>query len=619
MESLIQIILTIVLAASFYGYMLLLWENFALRKEFIPLFVFSALSLLVFFSGLLHVLLPASVILLSLGIISLGAALIIRENKGKKFQLKPDIFHVGFIIGSTLFLTLLLQSKLTHYDNFSHWAIVLKQILLTDAFPGAEAALIEFKNYPLGITSFLYYVCRFAGRSEQVMIFAQGLIIFSACYAIFGIITEKKRFLLYAVLFLGTSVLSWFNLTIRINNLLVDFILPILTLALFAIAYHYRCQPKLAAGCMIPIAGLLCVTKNTGIIFAFIGLLFMVFMQLKQKDKSWKQKILLLLLSFLLAFLPYLAWQLYMGENFAETANKFSLESVNIKKTSDQMQEIADLFIQTSTDLSTRPAQGFLAFNILAALTSLFAALVLKKRWHLFKALIALDLLVVFYYGGILSLYLFSMPLDEAIVLAGFERYASSIMILFAGGLVMCATLDIERSFHFRIGEVQQERAFKSVASKMRYQQGIIAAAAIALVLLMSEYNGMAAIAATYPASLPAQMKNVMGDHWPLTGKEDKRKYLLYGNDTDMAVTNYYMQYIGRYLLFAAQVDAIVLFYEDNIINLLSAYDYLVIIHPDDDEKKLLQKYFQLDGREGFYRINLNNEELELTYEGLRI
>lgn len=64
MESLIQIILTIVLAASFYGYMLLLWEIFALRKEFIPLFVFSALSLLVFFSGLLHVLLPASVILL---------------------------------------------------------------------------------------------------------------------------------------------------------------------------------------------------------------------------------------------------------------------------------------------------------------------------------------------------------------------------------------------------------------------------------------------------------------------------------------------------------------------------------------------------------------------------
>ncbi|RRJ66717.1 hypothetical protein EHV15_30140 [Paenibacillus oralis] len=70
--------------------------------------------------------------------------------------------------------------------------------------------------------------------------------------------------------------------------------------------------------------------------------------------------------------------------------------------------------------------------------TSIVAYVVLKKKWNLWKVLIALDVMVVLYYAGILALYLFSMPLDEAIRLAGFERYASSIVVLFAGGLVLC-------------------------------------------------------------------------------------------------------------------------------------------------------------------------------------
>src|SRR5699024_372283 len=109
-----------------------------------------------------------------------------------------------------------------HYDNFSHWSIVLKLMLSTDSFPTLDSQLIDFKNYPLGVSAFLYYICLFAGNSESIMLIAQGLLIFSCFYAMFGIISEKKRFLLYAFLGLGLSFLSLFNITIRINNLLVD-------------------------------------------------------------------------------------------------------------------------------------------------------------------------------------------------------------------------------------------------------------------------------------------------------------------------------------------------------------------------------------------------------------
>ncbi|MEK5165520.1 hypothetical protein NYE69_24680 [Paenibacillus sp. FSL R5-0527] len=82
--------------------------------------------------------------------------------------------------------------------------------------------------------------------------------------------------------------------------------------------------------------------------------------------------------------------------------------------------------------------------------------------------LIALNVVVVLCYAGILALYLFSMPLDEAIRLAGFKRYASSIVVLFAGGLVLCAAVDMERTFHYRIGEVPDYQAFKTVQTNRK-------------------------------------------------------------------------------------------------------------------------------------------------------
>ena len=186
-------------------------------------------------------------------------------------------------------MLILFQNQLTHYDNFSHWAIVLKQMLSTDAFPTPDSNLIDFKNYPLGTSSFIYYVCRFMGHSQSVMLLAQGLLIFSCFYAMFGIVSEKKRFLLYAFLGLGLSTLSFFNLTIRITNLLVDFLLPIYALAILAVIYQYRNEIRRACIVVLPLAGLLTIIKSTGIIFAAIGLIFLVYTWLRNGQRSnWK-------------------------------------------------------------------------------------------------------------------------------------------------------------------------------------------------------------------------------------------------------------------------------------------------------------------------------------------
>jgi len=52
--------------------------------------------------------------------------------------------------------------------------------------------------------------------------------------------------------------------------------------------------------------------------------------------------------------------------------------------------------------------------------------------------LLILDAAIVLY-AGILAIYIVTMPTSESLVLAGFERYASSIVIFFIDTLALCA------------------------------------------------------------------------------------------------------------------------------------------------------------------------------------
>ncbi|MEK4054586.1 hypothetical protein MHB84_13400 [Paenibacillus sp. FSL F4-0087] len=615
MLYLLQFVMGVLLIFSFMGYMQFVRKALSIRWEFIPVFVFSSIACIVFLSGLAGQLYIGSLVLLFVGLLLYGGMVFLGMRRGASFRISFSLFQFSFLAGTFIFLLVLFHNQLTHYDNFSHWAIVLKQMLSTDTFPTPDSNLIDFKNYPLGTSSFIYYVCRFMGHSQSVMLLAQGLLIFSCFYAMFGIVSEKKRFLLYAFLGLGLSTLSFFNLTIRITNLLVDFLLPIYALAILAVIYQYRHDIKRACIIMLPLAGVLTVIKSTGIIFAAISLIFLVYTWLKHRQKfSWKTA-LAVIGTICGSLIPYFGWSWRMATVFQGVDNKFDVATSGIQsgKTAEQMHEILWLFLKSSTDITTRPVIGIVIFEIVAIAASIFAYVVLKKKWNLWKALIALDVVLLLYYAGILALYLFSMPMDEAIVLAGFERYASSIVVLFAGGLVLCAAIDLERSFHYRIGEVPDYQAFKTVETKGHYQKGIIGCMAIAATILLSEYNGIVSIAKTYDTTLPYKIHAITGDRWYKDGQEDNNRYLFYASDRDQQVTNYYMQYVGKYFLYAPHVDGIVLFYEDNMDNLLSGYDYLVVVETDRNAKWLLKKHYGIDMQEGIYKITRSGEQIILT------
>ncbi len=593
------------------GYCYVLAKTCHLDFKVTPVFVVSYITLLVYIAGFVGVLRPVSYALFVGGAVCF-AYMVWSLKKHPISIAKISLFEgtvvAIFAVVMFLFLVQIFITELQHYDNYTHWLTVVKEMMLTNAFPTADSVMIEFTNYPLGAACFIYFVCTIAGTAHGAMLFAQALIIFACFFAVFSIVREH-RVLLVLFLAAGLLVLTYFNVTIRFNNLLVDFLLPALCLAAIAITQRYRDTPYTAMFLCGPVLGLLVIVKSTGAIFALVAigyLLYVVFAANAPKTiRAFFAKLAASITYIGVVFMPYVLWNLHVKIAFAGVENKFEVSTSVVSsayggKTLEEVQAIVTLFIQTLCDVSLRPTQGIVAGQLLAMLASFVAVVFLKKKWMLWKVLLALDIVLAGYFGGILAMYIYSMPIEEAIYLAGYERYASSIVVLFIGALVICATCDIARSFRYKLCEAADGRAFQSIETKNIYNKAVLACALIIFMLLTSELNGMAYNNATYEESLPKVVQDVVGDNW---GDVDESTYLAYASDTDGQVSSYYFHYLMRYYLWTPNVDTLCSFYGDNMENLLSNYDYLVIVESDAAVQALMQEKFGLEGDVGIYEV----------------
>jgi hypothetical protein len=572
------------------------------------IFVFSAQALVMYFAGLAGVLVYAAYALFGGGIVLLVALIL-----NKKIKLAYNIsslsaIGLAFVAVFGAITASLIDTFFVHYDNFSHWAVVVKYMLVTDRIPDAASAIIDFKSYPLGSSSFLYYVGRIVGNGEGIMLAGQAILLFASFYAVFGAIRDQKRFLLAALLGLGCSAMAYFNISIRINNLLVDFLLPVLALAVIGVLLVERKRFSTACLACLPVLGLLAIVKNTGIFFALLGYVFLLYrsVQFQRADLKLRPFFWGALGTIVLSLLPLILWNVHTSLAFPVDAGKFSydfqtLSSFSIDKTPEQIRYIVQLFLYTATSLSQLPTLGFVLFNAIAVVVYLVARFVFHKRWKLLVTLLIMDAAVVLYYGGILAMYILSMPLDEAMRLAGFDRYASSMILFLIGVVSMRLTMDVENSFYQQQGERRDYRAFKSLAAKNTYQAATVVFSIAAGLMLLSELNGMNSSKAAYPETLPARVAAITGDNWH--APDNDTRYLFYSSDKDNEVSSYELPYVGRYFLFVSQVDAVRDFSDETFMGQIQTYDKFVILESTPAIQAYMKKHASLPGEAGIYDV----------------
>lgn len=564
--------------ASMWGWLFIVYRKGKIPILFVPVVTSVGISLFLYAGALTGMLNPSSWLVVGAGLLGFGFFIKNVAEKNVSFP-APTLFSVCFGSGILIFTVLTLGFRFEHYDNFSHWAMTVKSMLITDQLPDAGNQLVTFKNYPPGCAVFIYYVCKFLGNAQGVMLLAQNSILFSCFLAVFGIIKEKQRFLLYSFLGMGCSLLSYLNLTIRINNLLVDFLLPLLAMAAIAFVYQSRDSLWKTSLCTTLILGFTCIVKNTGIVFAGFVLAYYIWNIGKKKGIAAWIKAVTVCMTVCLALIPYVVWNLYVRCRFSGIEQKFQLafgkqESLAVSK--EQYGQITEEFVKAAFSTSNRAILAFFLCNIAAVLAVLFVRIFLKKQWKLGRVLIVVDLMTIVYHIGILGLYLFSMPEEEAVRLAGFDRYACSIMVLAAGLLFMQATIDMEHSFAVRIEGNGTYRAFSSPAAKLRYQYMVLATMMIGVNFLYSEINGLLYIQSNYSQSLAGRMETLAGDRWQ--EEEDQRKYLVVASDREGQVSNGEVFYVSRYFLNAPNVEVTERLDAGNMDEIKKEYDVLIIL-----------------------------------------
>lgn len=424
MNTLLLGLRLLLFALSTFGHLTFVHRKTKLSVDFLPALVFTWQILFLFFAGILNLLSLAVPLLFLAGLVL--ALLSLRSRKGYRDFLTPLL--VFFLAACAYFLLLLKGQLFTSYDNFSHWALVVKQMLLTDRFPTWQDPIILFQGYPLGSSVFVYYVSRLVSTSEGCQMFAQTMLTLSFILPIFSEI--RRKWISGFLLLLGAS-LFFLSYIATPNSLYVDTLLPLA--GAFAFLLHRKeLQDEEACPwlCIGPAAAVMLI-KNSGIFFfAVTAIELLVYALRHRREATGGQKASYLAL-LLFPLFSLLIWNRHVSYVFASSESSPHSMSLSVYLANLQ-EKLADGTIPQITKAflnQVLQGRGILLLLLLLLLAYFYARIQKLPRPRFLRLGIFLAAVYLAYQLGNLCMYLFSMPEGEALVMAGYPRYYGSIVI----------------------------------------------------------------------------------------------------------------------------------------------------------------------------------------------
>ena len=419
----------ILFCLSNLGYYSLLKKKTDLNLCFFPVVTIGIQITVLFFAGILN-LLPQVTYLLYLGGIFLFAYEIFRR-KGDSFR---EFFRIPYVFLAVSFLVVILVlsgSKFYDYDDFSHWAMAARSLLQNNRYPNFSDYLIQFKEYPLGSTSYIYYFCKLTGNTESMQMMAQAFMMLAAIVPIFSVMRKNKVFsLIFALLF--TNLI--FTFLIPVTSLLVDTLLPLFGMSALLLIKSGQTagslgetgKQKEAQLFAVPILVSTALIKNSGIFFVLIALVMVLLPMMKNRRVSWK-----MLLIYMLPFLVLLLWNrhcLLVFTNPETAKHAMTVENYMLQLKDKGLLDILRICFHTVKFMLSHSALLFvLGGAAVLILTIIFADSGRSREFD--KEFGAAVCIYGAYILGMCGMYVFSMPLEEARILASIERYTDSAVI----------------------------------------------------------------------------------------------------------------------------------------------------------------------------------------------
>jgi len=571
-----EILNNIFFIISSIGFYLYTKEKTNIKKEFIPLIIISTITCIMFLAGILNFMKITGIILGVIGFyLAIEEIYYIIKNKRK---LKIDFNLLIYLIMLCIFAYLLNDIKVIGYDNFSHWAIIVKDILINDKLPNFTSKVIIFKAYPPGTACFLYYVCTYIGSSEDIMLFAQSILILSSIYTLFALCTKENK-INWLIAILSTIYLLLGN--IFITDLLVDTVLPVMGIAALIIIEYYKEENNKGLIYSIPILSALILVKNSGIFFVIIDLIIWLIYYIKNNNikQIFKTKyIFIILIPILLIFV----WKVHTNlvfDNSNTSKHAMSLTNyINVfnNKTEEDIIYIFKTFINRMFSLSKENIimiallVGFLVLQIVSNKES--------RKNIKFLCLIFLFAYII-YQITLFFTYIFSMPLGEAKTLSSYTRYNRTIL-LFEFGIFIIGVLNFINSYNIKTNCKKYIIYFTTF-----FIIGLTISCAPNKIDVLYKRNK------NNYNSIRNEIRYKILDIKNEYNVEEGKKYLIHIADNKTSNYSNYIYYVCKYEFMSTNIKVIKNFSELNNINQILNYNYLILLTTTEETNQIVNRF----------------------------
>lgn len=462
-----------------------------------------------------------------------------------------------WMIGMGIYMGwILYHSPLIHYDNYTQWALIVKFMNFAGRLPTVHDTLITYTSYPTGTGLFITYVVRLLGFSSGAMLLGQFILIWAGLYALFGVLRDKSRGLTALVLCFVLAMSNVFNIAIRMNNLLVDYVLPVLAAAGIAAVYIYRRKPHMQLLTVTLIGASLLLVKNSGTFFVLcIGAYYLYALGHYQAAASWRKRlehVISLAVFAVGTYLPFAWWNYHVKTTFALSKHEISATAYKSQlahETTAQIWGIGRKMVHALCSGSSLSANGILLLNLIVLAGWGLLRFWCRKQNALLKVLFAIDVGVILYVISLFGMYVLAMPYAEAKLLDGFERYMSSVMILALFIAAMAGVVAMDYAMYEQQIDKRSLRSFTSVFTKSAYQTSSLVLAIFSIIMMFSEANGVDYQNQMNINALPQQLDRIMRQRTTLN---HDRVLIVDPHANDVA--NYFTGYVGRYYFFSDKV-----------------------------------------------------------------
>lgn len=583
-KEMILLIKFVFFILSMAGYMALLTRKCNLRLEFAPVVCCGMISNVLFAAGILNCMREVSLLIYFGGFVFLAIfSLDLLKNVSKEALSKRNLLLSGiFLLVLVYFSWLLRGSRLVDYDNFSHWGIVVKDMLINNRMPNFSDSVVRFQAYPLGSSLFIYYVCVALGNTEACYLWGQMFMLVSCVFSLAAFVKKANWWCSIIVFMYGVYAFTygWGN---SMFSLLVDILLPLVGVATIAIIFYYREEPWKMIACASILFVFLVNIKNSGVFFYLVCLVYAMAYGKSYIRKNWKSSLLALLAFPLVAMF---IWHKHVVLVFASgdtSKHAMSLDNYSKVLAGKSAGEIRDIIVGVCQRFFDLESQS-MRLCILVALIAFIALISIQKtksteRQRVVTRALSLWWILIVWQLGLIVMYVFSMPNYEASMLASYGRYDASAVIFVYGILGIYVINDI--------------KMFLCQGANARYIKiSFLAVAFLLPVFLKHDSFSALYTRQDFPASERYVLTCLIDEYDIPSG----RSYAIYSNDT---VGFYY--YLALYEFMTANVVSFNDYDESSLLDSLDGREYLIVIDRGlEIRDSLLKLGYQCPERESF-------------------